>query len=527
MTAAAVLDAAGLGPAAREALAAIAALPEGGSAWLVGGTVRELLSGASPADLDIAVPAGALDLGRVLAARLGGAFVVLDERRGACRVAWRAQVDIVDFRAPTLDGDLRARDFTVNALAAPMAALVRDGRAPVTDPTGGLADLATRTVRLAGPRALADDPVRILRGVRLGLRPGWRLDPGVAEASRAAAAPALAAVAGERVRDELVAILAGAGAGAGLRRLDAVGAMAVLVPESLAMRATPQPLPHHFDVWEHSLRTVDAADVLVARAAALEPGGEALAAHLGERLGAGMTRAEALKLAALLHDVAKPETRTEVGGRVRFLGHDVLGAERAAVIAGRLRLPRRAAGVVERLVRHHLRPMHLAQAGPLTRRARYRFFRDLADEARDVLLLATADAAGLRGDPPLGVWTGAGGALIRVLTAAALPEQHGGGGSANSPGRGRHASLRAGARPRGGAFARDRPRGPGDRPGCHSRRGHRAPGRPPGACPGRPGARLHEPGIFSLEARVLLTVPRRAHRVLATFRLTHSRREFT
>jgi putative nucleotidyltransferase with HDIG domain len=422
MTLATVLDSAALGPAAREALASIAALPEGGSAWLVGGTVRELLSGASPADLDIAVPAGAFDLGRALAARLGGAFVALDEGRGACRVAWRAQVDIVDFRAPTLDGDLRARDFTVNALAAPMAALVRDGRAPVTDPTGGLADLAARTVRLAGPGALADDPVRILRGVRLGLRPGWRLDPAVAEAARAAA-PGLAAVAGERVRDELVAILAGEGAGAGLRRLDAVGAMAVLVPESLAMRATPQPLPHHFDVWEHSLSTVDAADVLVAGAAGLEPGGEALAAHLGERLGAGMTRAEALKLAALLHDVAKPETRTEVGGRVRFLGHDVLGAERAAVIAGRLRLPRRAAGVVERLVRHHLRPMHLAQAGPLTRRARYRFFRDLAEEARDVLLLATADAAGLRGDPPLGVWTGAGGALIRALTAAALPEQ--------------------------------------------------------------------------------------------------------
>jgi putative nucleotidyltransferase with HDIG domain len=420
MTLATVLDSAALGPAAREALASIAALPEGGSAWLVGGTVRELLSGASPADLDIAVPAGAFDLGRALAARLGGAFVALDEGRGACRVAWRAQVDIVDFRAPTLDGDLRARDFTVNALAAPMAALVRDGRAPVTDPTGGLADLAARTVRLAGPGALADDPVRILRGVRLGLRPGWGLDPGVVSAARLAA-PGLAAVAGERVRDELVAMLASDGAGRGLRRLAELGAMAVLLPESLAMRATPQPPPHQFDVWEHSLRTVEAADVLVAWAGGLEPGGHALAAHLRERLGDGMTRAEALKLAALLHDVAKPDTRSEIGGRLRFLGHDVLGAERARAVAERLRLSRRASGVIERLVRHHLRPMHLAKAGTLTPRSRYRFFRDLGDETRDLLLLATADAAGLRGDSPLGVWIGPSGSLIRALMAGIQP----------------------------------------------------------------------------------------------------------
>jgi putative nucleotidyltransferase with HDIG domain len=421
MTAMAMLDAASLEPAAREALAALAAVA-GAPAWLVGGTVRELLSGASPADVDVAVPAAAFDVGRALAARLGGTFVALDEARGACRVVWRVQVDLVDLRAPTLEGDLRARDFTVNALAAPVIGLLRDGRAPIVDPTDGLADLRARTVRLAGPRALTDDPVRILRGVRLALRPGWGLDAGVARAARAAA-PQLAAVAGERVRDELVAMLATDGAGRGLRRLDDVGAMAVLLPESLPMRATPQPLPHHFDVWEHSLRSVEAADVLVAWAAGLEPGGEALAVHLGERLGDGMTRAEALKLAALLHDVAKPDTRTEVGGRVRFLGHDVLGAERAIAVAERLRLSRRAAGVVERLVRHHLRPMHLAQAGPLTRRARYRFFRDLADETRDLLLLATADAAGVRGDSPLGLWIGPGGSLLRAMMAGTQPEQ--------------------------------------------------------------------------------------------------------
>ena len=140
----------------------------------------------------------------------------------------------------------------------------------------------------------------------------------------------------------------------------------------------------------------------------LAPWGEELAGHLAEDLGDGLGRAGALKLAALLHDVAKPETRAEVDGRVRFIGHDVIGAERAHGIAGRLRLSGRATGVLGRLVAQHLRPMHLTQAGRITRRARYRFFRDLDEDARDLLLLALADAAGMDGRPPLEVWAARG-----------------------------------------------------------------------------------------------------------------------
>src|SRR5438128_6322258 len=143
------------------------------------------------------------------------------------------------------------------------------------------------------------------------------------------------------------------------------------------MLSTAQPLPHRFDVWEHSVRALEGADALLARAADLAGLDEALAEHLDEPLGDGLRRREVLKLAALLHDVAKPETRTVESGRVRFIGHDVRGAERAAHIAQRWRLSGRAGGALERLVRQHLRPMHLAGSGGITRRARYRFFRDL------------------------------------------------------------------------------------------------------------------------------------------------------
>lgn len=411
--------------AGRRALAALVELAgSAGRAWVVGGTLREILSGGAAADLDLAVAGGALELGRRLADRLEASFVVLDADRGAGRIVPRAGgavVDLVDLRAPTLEGDLRARDFTVNALAAPVDALLRDGGATIVDATGGLDDLRDRIVRPCGPAAIRDDPVRALRGVRLAMRLGWRLHPD-ADAVIRGSAHLIASVAPERTRDELVGILAEPAAASGLRALDRLGVLAVLLPESFAMRATAQPLPHRFDVWEHSLRAVEGVDAVLAGLGALAPWGPTLGEHLTLDLGGGLTRREALKLAALLHDVAKPETRAEVDGRVRFIGHDAVGARRTAEIAQRFRLSRHAAQVVERLVAEHLRPMHLTQTGAITRRARVRFFRALGDEARDLLLLALADAAALDGASPLAVWAGSGGLVVRTLMAGADEE---------------------------------------------------------------------------------------------------------
>src|SRR5262249_55735133 len=137
--------------------------------------------------------------------------------------------------------------------------------------------------------------------------------------------------------------------------------------------------------------------------------------HMSEGLGDRLTRRETLKVAALLHDVAKPQTRTIEGERTRFFGHDVIGADRAAAVAPRWRFSHRARPAAAVLVRHHLRPMHLAHAGGITRRARYRFFRDLGADARDLLLLTLVDAAAVRGDSPFAVWRGPGGEILRDL----------------------------------------------------------------------------------------------------------------
>ena len=407
-----------LPPAQSEALRVVSRCLGREAAYLVGGAVRDALLGLTFDDLDLAVPSGAAALARRLAETDGGTYVELDAERGSARALLRVagttvQVDVTNFRGPTLPDDLADRDFTVNALAVPVRGLAR-GAATVVDPRGGLADLRRRRLRLATPDAIVRDPVRALRGIRLEALLRFRLDAGAARAIRRDAA-ALGRVAAERVGQEIVAILRLAGSASVVRRAERLGVLAAVIPETVAMRGVTQPAPHRFDVLEHSLRTLMAADRLVARIGALGPWGDLVATHLAEPVGGGVTRREALKLAALLHDVAKPETRAVIDGRIRFFGHDGLGAERVRTVGERLRLPASATRIVETLIRHHLRPMHLEQAGRVTRRARYRFFRDLGDESRDLLLLTLADAAAVRGLSPFAVWRRSG--LVRELMA--------------------------------------------------------------------------------------------------------------
>lgn len=393
-------------------------------AVLVGGAVRDACLGRPNrpvVDADVAVPSGALESARRVADQVRAAFVPLDTERGAARVVTATgRLDVADFRAPTLAEDLALRDFTVNALAVPVRELARRGAATIVDPTGGLRDLASRRLRCPGPTVLADDPLRLLRGVRLEAELPLRLTPATVRAIRANARE-LSRVSVERVRDELHAILRTTKAAPAFRRLDSLGLLEVIVPEIGPMRGCQQPEPHRFTVLEHSLRALGGADRIIESLDRVRPFGEDLATHMAEPLGGGFERRDLLKLAAFLHDVSKPETRALVRGRVRFFEHDVIGAERAHAIGERLRLPERAAALLEKLVRHHLRIMHLEQAGEVTRRARYRFFRDLGADTRDLLLLALVDAAAVRGESPLVVLQRS--VLVRELLAGWPEEQ--------------------------------------------------------------------------------------------------------
>ncbi len=416
---------AALGPAEplRPLLATVVETIEG-PVWLVGGAVRDLLLGRRLRDVDLAVPAGSDAAARRLADRLGAAFVPLGEAHGMARVVVASplplHVDLANLRGPTLEADLFGRDVTVDALAADLRALLR-GPAAVHDPTGGLGDLEARRLRACRATALADDPLRVLRVVRLAHELDFAVEPET-EALARAAVPGLASVSAERVRDELTHVLRLPRTAAAIRQADAWGALRVVLPEIEPMRVTTQSLPHHFTVWEHSLHALEAADALLADLRLLGPHDARALESFAEPLRGGLTRREVWKLAVLLHDVAKPETRSvEADGRTRFIGHDRIGAERVAAVASRLAWPGRAIEVLTRLVRHHLRPMHLGMLEAVTHRARYRFHRDVGEDVPALVCLTIADAAGTDGRAPGLVYRGKTRRLLESLLAGEAP----------------------------------------------------------------------------------------------------------
>ncbi len=380
--------------------------------WSVGGAVRDALLGRPVHDWDFAVDRDALGLARAVADVLGGAYFPLDAERDTGRViltaanGTRLELDFAVLRGATLEADLRARDFTVNALAL-------DERGTLTDPTGGRADLEARLIRATSNRAFQDDPVRLLRAVRMEAELGFEIEPQTATWIRRDA-PLLARPAAERVRDEFVRIVAMDSAAVPLQRLDEFGLLSHVVPELEALKGLTQSPPHRFDVWRHTLVVVDTLERVIAAVTGQEVGPCALAdapraawgdlarvlgqfasdvcARLAVEVSGGRDQALLLKLAALLHDIGKPRTWSQdENDRIHFYNHEPVGARMAAARLRTLRFSRDEVERVYVMVRQHLRPSHLARAKRITRRAIYRYFRATDDVGIEVVLLNLAD----------------------------------------------------------------------------------------------------------------------------------------
>jgi len=401
----------GLGARQQAALVATRAFfdAEGVDAYVTGGCLRNALLGRAAHDIDLSVRADPLDLGRRLADALGGAFVPLHEEFSIVRIVLRDEggshsIDLLPVRGE-MESDLAERDFSIDAMAMPLARFVEGKREPLIDPCGGKRDLERRLVRATSEDVFRRDPLRLLRAIRLCAELGFSLEEQTAVLLRGDAS-LLAGAAPERQRDELLRILDSPRAAVGLRLADELGLLEQVLPEITATRGEEQPPEHHWDVLEHSLETVAALDALLTSE---EPAGRHWAPlwrhlwgemkglpdveqHFAEEVSSGHSRVGVLKLGGLLHDIAKPETRTiDENGRMRFFGHAREGAGRVGPILRRLRFSGAEVRLVEAMVREHLRPLQIAKDGAPSRRALFRYFRDCGDAAIDVLFLSLAD----------------------------------------------------------------------------------------------------------------------------------------
>ncbi len=379
----------------------------GVAAYIVGGSVRDGLLNRTTRDVDMVARGSAIEVGGALADSLNGYMIRIDSERDIVRVIARNgdKRIVIDLASLTdgIDLDLRRRDFTINAIATPLESAV-SGEWKLIDPLGGVRDIRLRRIQAVSDDVFVDDPVRLLRAIRLSAETGFSIHARTESLIRRDAAR-LCGSYPERIREELFRILASPGAARWIGAMDRLGLLSALMPELDRARGVEQPKEHYYDVFGHLTAALDYADQIVTGrysnglARDMMPTFDGMDAYFGREVSDGHTRGTMLKLTALLHDVAKPDTKTvEPSGRVRFFGHSELGEGMAGDILSRLRVGRKGANLVTSMIRHHLRPRQMSGRGELpTNRAVHRYYRDLGDVALDTLYLNMADFLAARG----------------------------------------------------------------------------------------------------------------------------------
>ncbi|HBL17177.1 MAG TPA: hypothetical protein DD417_10640 [Elusimicrobia bacterium] len=399
--------------------------------WLVGGAVRDAALGRPLTDLDLAT-VDARALAALISRAFQGTLVTLDAENAVFRLVlpsarWRTlkQIDVAEIQGRGIEEDLARRDFTVNSLAL----LLRPDlpaaipRTDFLDPRGGLADLDRGVLRCADERLLKEDPLRLLRAFRIAAQAGLVIDAAtlalIGKHRRLARAPAA-----ERVCAELLSLLALPGASAWLARMDECGLLTALFEELEPARRCAEIYYGPGGVLKHSLEVCARVDFLLTNLRKIYPAlARPLEEHFAARAAGGAPYRAVIMLAALLHDVAKPETARTIDGRLRFFEHDARGASRSQKILRSLRLSSDQVEAVAVMVRHHLRPGHLACGGGASDRAVYRFFRDLGEHAPGLLALCWGDHASYMPEPRLARLLGAACAEPPRCVSRIRPEE--------------------------------------------------------------------------------------------------------
>lgn len=376
--------------------------------YLSGGSLRDLLLGRIPHDIDLTIAQGAQHFAQTLAECTNGAFVPLDAGEDVARVVSGGLViDVAAFRegTNTIEEDLQLRDFTINALAVSLDNLL-DGQAgdtglalPLLDPCGGYADIKERLIRLTHAEAFSSDPLRMLRAFRLAATLDCRVDTATAAAIQRDHA-LIRRSAAERVAAELNALMLSPRSHGAVLAMQANGLLFEVLPELAAGAGVQQPASHHLDVLGHSLEALHQVELLIAEPEQGFPDcSPVMRAWLSDEHNILI-----LKWAALLHDLGKPATWAQNSGpdgRITFYQHEQAGVKQVQALARRLRWSTRQTERISLLISQHMRPFHLlnvARQGELSLKACIRLVRAVGEELPGLLLLAQADAQAGKGE---------------------------------------------------------------------------------------------------------------------------------
>lgn len=374
-------------------------VPDG---YYVGGALRDALMRRYSGDIDLAMPREKVKpCALKLASKLKATAFEMDKEFAVWRVSAKngLQIDLCAFVGQEIKTDLKRRDFTVNALAYPvnspikislkkegkkifikLSSLKKDG---IIDLNGGISDIKNKVVRANGPKIFQEDPLRLLRAFRTACELNFKIEDKTFSLIKKYSALAFKP-AGERIQEELRRIFLAPNTAAVLRKMDESGVLCSLIPELAKQKSCALCYYGDGGVFTHTMKVVERIEFLLNNLKRAFP-------KYHTKLKAYARDISLYKMAALLHDIAKPATAKEINGRLRFFHHEERGSEMAEKLLKKLKFSSDNQKLICKMIYYHLRPSNLASNEIVTDKGIYKFFKELGQAGIPMLLLCWAD----------------------------------------------------------------------------------------------------------------------------------------
>lgn len=364
--------------------------------YVVGGYVRDFLLKKKTLDIDLVVSEKAEAFAKKLAKKIDGKCFILHSDLHVYRVAVKNNpdieyIDISLMQGKNIEEDLSKRDFTVNALAVKIEDF-DNIKKNIIDKFNGLKNLRKREIKVVSNKVFNDDPLRMLRAFRFASEYNFKISKDTLSLIKKSSSK-ITTVAGERIKNELFRILNNKKSSQYVAMIDECGLFEKMFPVVTKMKKSAKNFYYHpKGLFQHCFQTYEALENIFIKLDKYFPKSkDILEQHLCENFSENVNKKNLLKFVAIFHDCAKPECARRMDNKMRFLGHEALGAKKTAQIMKELKMSNKEIDFAKAIISEHMRPSNLAKSEIITNRAQMRLFRDIKENTPDLLIMAMSD----------------------------------------------------------------------------------------------------------------------------------------
>lgn len=364
--------------------------------YIVGGYIRDILLKKKSLDIDLVVSEKAESFAKKLAKKINGKCFILHSDLQVYRVAVinnpdLEYIDISLMQGKNIEDDLSRRDFTINALAVKIENF-DNIKKNITDCFDGIKDLQKKEIKVVSKKVFNDDPLRMLRAFRFASEYNFKISKETLSLIKKSSSKIIT-VAGERIKNELFRILNNKKSSQYIAAIDECGLLEKMFPVITKMKKSAKNFYYHpKGLFQHCFQTYEALEKIFIKLDKYFPQSkDILEQHLNEPFSENVNKKNLLKFIAVFHDCAKPECAKRMDNKMRFLGHEELGAKKTAQIMKELKMSNKEIEFAKAIISEHMRPSNLAKSEVITNRAQMRLFRDVKENTPYLLILAMSD----------------------------------------------------------------------------------------------------------------------------------------